>query len=110
MTTDVLSPSPMDSSTSLNSRIQEWPADLKAWWKMGTAVEGGDQRMFADGWWQMRSAFSEQGVSLFNAYGAPPGQDQSFRFPCDGLMGRSSEYIHKIIPDKTVKIQHLVCF
>jgi hypothetical protein len=60
-------------------------------------------------WWQMRSAFSEQGVFLFNPYGAPLGQDQSFRFPCDGLMGRSSKYVHEIVPDKTTKIQQLVC-
>jgi hypothetical protein len=110
MTSDVLTVFSTDSSASLGSRIQKWPTDLKAWWKMGTAIEGGDQRMFADGWWEMRSAFSKQGVSLFNPYGAPPGHDQSFRYPCDGLMGRSSEYIHEIIPDKTTKIQQLVCF
>jgi hypothetical protein len=110
MTGDMLSLSPVESSVSLSSGIQEWPTNLKAWWKMGTVVEGSDQRMFAAGWWQMRSAFSEQGISLFDPYGAPPGQDQSFRFPCDGSMGRSSEYVHEIVPDKTTKVQQLVCF
>jgi hypothetical protein len=109
MTSDVFKPRIAECGSSLNPTSQEWPIDLKAWWKMGTEVESGDQRMFADGWWQMRSAFSEQGVFLFNPYGAPLGQDQSFRFPCDGLMGRSSKYVHEIVPDKTTKIQQLVC-
>jgi hypothetical protein len=86
-----------------------WPTSLKGWWERGMIIEeDGDQKMFADGWWEMRKTFAEQGVTLFYPYGAPAGSDQSFRFPPDGRMGRLSKYVYGIIENKTTKVQQLV--
>ncbi|TDL23263.1 hypothetical protein BD410DRAFT_839154 [Rickenella mellea] len=66
--------------------------------------ENGDQKMFGDGWWKMRSAFLAEGISLFKTYVNPPGQDQSSRIPNDGSKGRTSEFVFEVVPDQFLRI------
>jgi hypothetical protein len=42
-----------------------WPTDVEGWWESGIKLIDNDQRLFADGWWELQGHFASQGVFLF---------------------------------------------